>query len=442
MTNLNFKNRFFSTLKSITFGQNFYQRFVGGMKTIFSIFSKNSAVDDQECTKIMFAEVEDAVKNNISAYPKLNEITNMTCHAKIKENMEEFEQEAGKFNIKYCHHIFPDLDKALIAINFSEISPENDKTAQELYVFVRNKINDVNHNDKNSSAKVKEQFDCIDEFRKSNKIYLENNISIKEHINNEEDFKKYLDSEEDVFFVYISGMVQTSLEFISRKERVLISSYKDRISKGGQVFDEPIVTISSPTSLKNKEIPSSINAPKHKEGENQELLEKIAQAKEEAGNLQARSEYARILLFMQEMILQEEETKHKTILTKKQIAIQRKNNTIERKEIQEINAQTRMIRAETFAIKAKEEEAKALIEKAKTDIAAVRVKAQEQKTLAAQKRAQEMSVKLDQERALEAIFRSRIEMKAIKETIKDMRAIGVIGSVIETGDSIGELMVN
>ena len=72
------------------------------------------------------------------------------------------------------------------------------------------------------------------------------------------------------------------------------------------------------------------------------------------------------------------------------------------------------------------ERAKVDIARNKASIAQTRVKAQEQKTIGAEARAQEMNAKLDQTRALEAFIKSKIEMKGLKESIKEARKIGVI----------------
>jgi len=80
------------------------------------------------------------------------------------------------------------------------------------------------------------------------------------------------------------------------------------------------------------------------------------------------------------------------------------------------------------------ERAKVDICRAKASIAQTRVKAQEQKTIAAQARAQEMNSKLDQTKALDALLKSKIEMKGLKESIKEtkmgpVQAVGIIGEV-------------
>ena len=54
--------------------------------------------------------------------------------------------------------------------------------------------------------------------------------------------------------------------------------------------------------------------------------------------------------------------------------------------------------------------------------------------LKAQARAQEMSIKLEQTKALEALLKSKIEMKGLYESIKEVKAIGVIG-----GRLVGEV---
>ena len=41
----------------------------------------------------------------------------------------------------------------------------------------------------------------------------------------------------------------------------------------------------------------------------------------------------------------------------------------------------------------------------------------------------ELSIKLEQTKALEALLKSKIEMKSIQESIKEARKIGVIGGV-------------
>ena len=450
IANPNLKNKFFSSLTSIKFAQNFYDQFISGIKTIFAIFSKNSSKDDSDYTNIISSEIDNDIKQNLTVYDKLSELVDMQCHEKIKENIEEFSISAEEFNQKISDNIMPDIDAALKAINFSESTPENDQKSEELYIKVRHTTQDFYYNDKNFTKKDKERFDFIEEFRKSNKVYLKNNVCIKEHIKIEEDFEAYLESEKDVFFTYLSSVLDTSLEFIVQKESLLINSYNNRIKKGFKVFDEKerAKYINAPTNATaitsttdsatatslaaahaahanttarvNVIITQATTTPHHNQDELSELLEKITIAKKDSQILAARAEYAKILLFSEEMVLQEQDTKHKIILTKKQIAIQKKNNALERKEIQEINAQTRMIRAQTFAIKAKDEAAKLFMERAKVDvcrakasIAQTRVKAQEQKTLAAQAREQEMSIKLEQTKALQAFIKSKIEMKGL-----------------------------
>jgi len=357
----------------------------------------------------------------------------MQCYEKIKENMEEFWTAAEALNKKISDSVLTDIDAALKAINFPDKSSENDEIAQDLYSKARNKTQDLYYNEQNFIKKDNERFEFIEIFRKSNKIYIENNVLIKEHIKIEEDFELYLQSEKDVFFTYLSAVLQTSLEFIFQKEILLINSYNNRYKKAAAP------SIKTPDH--NQDTSESTN-------ELEELLEKIAIAQKDSQILNARAEYARMLLHSEEMLLQEQDAKHKIILTKKQIATQKKNNAIERKEIQEINAQTRMIKAQTFAIKAKDEAAKLVMERAKVDIcrakasiAQTRVKAQEQKTIAAQARAQEMNAKLEQTRALEAFIKSKIQMKGLQESIKEARKIRVIGGVVQAGDSAGEVAV-
>ena len=531
-SNPNLKNKFFSSLDSIKFAQNFYQQFISGLKTIFAIFSKNSSKDDSDYTNIISSEIDEAIKNNLVVYDKLSELVDMQCHEQIKENMQEFAVSAEALNLKVSDNIMPDINAALKAINFSESTPQNEEIAEYLYNKVLHKTQELYYNERNFIKKNKDRFNFIEEFRKSNKVYIENNVCIKEHIKIEEDFEKYLESEKDVFFTYLSSLLETSLEFIVQKEKLLINSYNNMIKKGFKVFDvkerakylnapananaptpttDTNATDASPanttaasaaaahanttaranaiiTKVGTTTAPALTSTPEttttaasatnanttaasaaaahakttaranaiitqartnshHNQDELSELLEKITIAKKDSQILAARAEYAKILLFSEEMVLQEQDTKHKIILTKKQIAIQKKNNALERKEIQEINAQTRMIRAQTFAIKAKDEAAKLFMERAKVDvcrakasIAQTRVKAQEQKTLAAQAREQEMSIKLEQTKALQAFIKSKIEMKSIQESIKEVKATGVIAA-LEGVSAVGEVMV-
>ena len=482
--NPNLKNKFFSSLDSIKFAQNFYHQFISGIKTIFAIFSKNSSKDDSDYTNIISSEIDEAIKNNLPIYNKLQEIADMKCHEQIKENMQEFACSAEALNLKVSDNIMPDINAALKAINFSESTPQNEEIAEYLYNKVLHKTQELYYNERNFIKKNKDRFNFIEEFRKSNKVYIENNVCIKEHIKIEEDFEKYLESEKDVFFIYLSSVLDTSLEFIIQKEKLLINLYHNRYvtASAASTPGTPAPGAASSTATFSTGTPSAATpstatavhasttatavhasttatansptnpttntkAPDHNQDELSELLAKITIAKKDSQILAARAEYAKILLFSEEMVLQEQDTKHKIILTKKQIAIQKKNNAFERKEIQEINAQTRMIRAETFAIKAKDEAAKLFMERAKVDvyraktsIAQTRVKAQEQKTLAAEVRAQEMSVKLDQTKALQALLKSKIEMKTIQESIKEARATGVI-SALESVSAVGEVMV-